>query len=101
MNCRIGQKRTCIHKGCAFEKCTGVACDGFVKKEKKVVSGATHFWVSWKYGYVFGNSAELPVKNSTGTYRYMGYTFDIGWPKKMNTGRLLHKPRFTKDKNRR
>lgn len=33
----------------------------------------------------------LPVKEPKLRYSYIGFTTDIGWPKKMNTGRVLYK----------
>jgi len=33
-----------------------------------------------------------PVTKPKERLKYIGFTEDTGWPKKMNTGRLLHKP---------
>lgn len=51
-----------------------------------------HFWVGNKTGYVFGTSETCPIRKPLDRLKYMGFTEDAGWPKKMNTGRLLHKP---------
>ncbi len=60
--------------------------------------GIYHIWVG-KIGYVWSTEKKCPVKDDIKMgMKYMGYTSDVGWPKKMNTGRLLYK---TTDKVRR
>lgn len=52
-----------------------------------------HFWVGNKSGYVWAMLKSYKLNPKEGErFKYLGYTSDIGWPKKMNTGRLLHKP---------
>lgn len=52
-----------------------------------------HYWVSLQHGYLFSTSKECPLTRiSKVKIKYMGFTSDLGWPKKMNTGRLLCKP---------
>jgi len=51
-----------------------------------------HFWLGNLTGYVFSAKKECPVLNPPDRLKYLGYTYDVGWPKKMNTGRLLQKP---------
>jgi hypothetical protein len=50
-----------------------------------------HIWLGKITGYVFSSNKSEPIKNGE-KLKYMGFTSDIGWPKKMNTGRLIHKP---------
>lgn len=53
-----------------------------------------YFWLGVKTGYIFNTVERCPVvkKRPEETLRYVGFTFDIGWPKRMNTGRILYKP---------
>ena len=51
-----------------------------------------HIWVGNKTGYVFSSSNLAPVRKPKERLKYMGTTTDIGWPKKMSTGRILYKP---------
>jgi len=56
-----------------------------------------HYWVGVKSGYVMASNKDFkPPKRNGERMKYMGYTYDIGWPKKMNTGRILHKPKAKK-----
>ena len=51
-----------------------------------------HYWVGNITGCIFSTSNVCPVKNQKiDRLKYMGYTSDTGWPKKMNTGRILYK----------
>ena len=43
-------------------------------------------------GCVMSTSSKCPVKKPVGKLSYMGFTKDISWPKKLSTGRILHKP---------
>lgn len=50
-----------------------------------------HIWLSIKSGYIFSSSPDRPVKG-TSKVSYVGTTSDLGWPKKLSTGRILYKP---------
>jgi len=53
-----------------------------------------YFWVGNKSGYQWTcdfNSKPKPKKGER--LKYLGYATELGWPKKLNTGRLLYKPR--------
>jgi hypothetical protein len=53
-----------------------------------------YFWVGNKSGYLWTcdfNSKPKPKKGER--LKYLGWTTDFGWPKKLNTGRILHKTR--------
>ena len=51
-----------------------------------------HYWVSKTYGITSSSTNVCPVKHPYGgKIRYLGFTEDVSWPKKLNTGRLLHK----------
>lgn len=51
-----------------------------------------HFWLGNKSGYVWACHKDYKLTPRLGErFKYAGYTYDIGWPKKMSTGRLLHK----------
>lgn len=53
--------------------------------------GVYHIWVG-KIGYVWSTTKVCPVKNSMlQSMKYLGFTSDNGFPKRLNTGRLLHK----------
>ena len=49
-----------------------------------------HYWVSTKFNYVMSSKREIPVTVNRETYKYIGYSSDLGWPKKMHTGRMFH-----------
>lgn len=52
-----------------------------------------HFWVGNKSGYVWALHREYEPGHKLGErMKYLGYTTDTYWPKKLNTGRLLQKP---------
>lgn len=52
-----------------------------------------YFWLGVRTGYVWSCTLNyFPPKKLNERLKYMGFTYDIGWPKKMNTGRLIHKP---------
>lgn len=51
-----------------------------------------YYWVG-KTGYLWSYSKERPTKGvAEHKWAYMGFTTDLIWPKKMNTGRLLQSP---------
>jgi len=53
-----------------------------------------YFWVGNKTGYQWACVRDYRPKCKNGErMKYLGWTTDIGWPKKLNTGRILHKPR--------
>lgn len=63
----------------------------------------TYIWVSHKIGYVTGTSEKCPILEDGGVIgklKYMGYTETVGWPKVMNTGRILHNQYGNKHKNK-
>lgn len=61
-----------------------------------------HFWVGIKSGYKWSSSKDYKLNPLLGErFKYMGYTSDVFWPKKMNTGRLLHKPNSNSRKRQR
>jgi hypothetical protein len=47
-----------------------------------------HIWLN-NEGIISSSDSICPVKKSS-RFKYMGYSHDIGWPKKMNTGRILY-----------
>lgn len=50
-----------------------------------------HFWVGNKSGYLwsyFINAKPKPKKGER--LKYLGFTFDVGFPKTMNTGRIIY-----------
>jgi hypothetical protein len=52
-----------------------------------------HYWISSKHGYLLSSSNYCPAKGTrkkNGKISYIGFTFDEGWPKRMNTGRLYY-----------
>jgi hypothetical protein len=52
-----------------------------------------HYWISYRYGYVLSSSKYCPIKKGKqkrDKVRYIGFTFDESWPKRMNTGRLFY-----------
>ena len=51
-----------------------------------------HYWVGNRSGYVMSTTKECPLKQPSDRLKYMGHTECMGWPKKMSTGRVLHKP---------
>jgi hypothetical protein len=52
-----------------------------------------HIYISKKHGVVITSVKDLMVHPSGDKRKYMGYTFDIGYPKLLNTGRILYEPR--------
>lgn len=50
-----------------------------------------HYWISNKHGYAMSTEKKCPSK--TKGYKYMGFSSDTGWPKKMNTSRRDHEIR--------
>lgn len=52
-----------------------------------------YFWVGNKTGYTWSwNINTVPKPKKGERLKYLGWTTDTGWPKRMNTGRLLKKP---------
>lgn len=50
-----------------------------------------HYWIGNKTGLIMSTSSNCPIKKPKEKLKYMGYTTDYSWPKRMNTGRLLYK----------
>lgn len=48
-----------------------------------------HYWVHKKGYTTTVGTGILNKKERKLKYKYLGYTFDQKWPKKMNTGRLI------------
>lgn len=108
-NCRIGNKAWCDKNGCEFKRNFNKKC--IVTEEIKEVKIATfidvdgskkdvvkerprlYYWVGNKSGYIMASYREYkPYAKKNERLKYMGWTYDSSWPKKMNTGRLLIKP---------
>lgn len=54
-----------------------------------------HIWVGHKLGYCFSSAKKPPIKKGV-RLKYMGSTTDMGWPKKMSTGRVLYKDKHAR-----
>jgi hypothetical protein len=64
-------------------------------KPKQAPKTEYHFWVSSRYGYVWALKKDYQTTIlKIARMKYLGFTNDLGWPKKMNTGRILHKPSY-------
>ena len=49
-----------------------------------------YIWISKRSGLIVSTSNTPPTRKDN-SLKYMGFTYDIlGWPKRMNTGRVLH-----------
>jgi hypothetical protein len=118
--CSIGQQIKCNIFGCQWQKSFGQHCSGrpklepssakiYIKKKKKKravstfsvpknlisanlkepnISNAEHIWIG-KLGVEVRKGKDLKPIDKKAVY--MGYTFSIGYPKKMNTGRIIYK----------
>lgn len=62
------------------------------KKVDYICKEVYHFWVGNKTGYIFSTSKVCPIQRPKERLKYLGFTQDFGWPKKMNTGRILYRP---------
>lgn len=51
-----------------------------------------YFWIGKKTGYAISSTKESPRRKGE-KLKYMGFSSDVGWPKKMNTGRVMYKPK--------
>ena len=51
-----------------------------------------HYWIGNKTGLILSSSKECPILKPIERIKYLGYTEDVTWPKKMNTGRIIYKP---------
>ncbi len=68
-----------------------------------------HYHVNAKFGFVChitysaqerGNTSAKWIKEM-GKFKYMGYVVSVGgWPKKLNTGRVIYKPRYNNKQKR-
>lgn len=59
-----------------------------------------YFWVGNKSGYIWSCVKDYKLNPKQGErFKYLGWTFDSMWPKKLNTGRLLQKPN-PRDRNK-
>lgn len=50
-----------------------------------------HYWLT-KDEFIMSSSKKCPLLKHSKKHRikYIGFTSDIGWPKKMNTGRIFY-----------
>jgi len=102
--CKIGQHEKCKLEGCAFEKAMLINCNTLPEEKPKPViktkprkpfyKNRSYIWVN-KDGFVYSSDKKFPIlKQRKGyEYKYLGWTTSIGWPKKMNTGRVLYEPK--------
>lgn len=63
-----------------------------VLQQAKPVMMKCHYWISNKHGYAMTSDTQNPGTkgNRKGKkFKYMGYSYDSGWPKKMSTGRTI------------
>lgn len=60
-----------------------------------------HYWVNTKVGYVMSSTTTCPVKSEKYKMKYIGFTEDIGWPKRMNTGRVFYKQNVESERKQR
>ena len=52
-----------------------------------------YFWVGNKSGVIWAMRKDYELRPINGErFKYLGWTKDVGYPKKMNTGRVLIKP---------
>ena len=68
----------------------------------QILDNTIHYWAGNQTGLVMASNKEfIPRGQPKERFKYMGFTTDTWWPKKMNTGRLLHKPNYkTRKKNK-
>lgn len=63
-----------------------------------------HFWVGNISGYIISTNSQCPTsinnKVTNERLKYLGYSSDVGFPKKLNTGRLLINPARSKGEKR-
>lgn len=102
--CKIGQHEKCKLEGCAFEKAMLIKCSQLPDEKKKPnktinvkksnTKNCSYIWVC-KDGFIYSGDNRFPLlkKKKGYEYKYLGWTTSIGWPKKMNTGRILHEPK--------
>jgi hypothetical protein len=72
-----------------------------MKKNNHVfVTGSqkAYIWLSSKTGIISTTSEKCPVTN--GSAKCLGYTFEIGYPKRLNTGRIIYKNTNSKKWNK-
>lgn len=59
-----------------------------------------HFWVGNISGYIISSTPQCPTdivnKKTKERLKYLGFSSDVGFPKKLNTGRMLISPHGTK-----
>lgn len=59
-----------------------------------------YFWVGNKSGYIWSSIKDYKLVPIGGErLKYLGFSYEMGWPKKLNTGRVLFKPN-PKDRNK-
>jgi hypothetical protein len=49
-----------------------------------------HIWISKSQGIISSTSYSKQAEVKSSEWKYMGYTTDTVYPKKMNTGRILY-----------
>lgn len=52
-----------------------------------------YIWVGKKHGVIISSSSKCPLNYGRKKISYLGFTEDCGYPKKLNTGRILYKPK--------
>ena len=52
-----------------------------------------HIWISQRRGVLIRMSKKKSPSAHGDRLKYMGWTNNAGWPKKLNTGRILHYPK--------
>lgn len=58
---------------------------------KPIVPTRQHIWLGNITGLIISYSERFTaIKIKEERYKYMGYTDSVGYPKVMNTGRVLH-----------
>lgn len=61
-----------------------------------------HYWAGNQTGLVMSSTKDFKPRGQLNErFKYIGFTNDMWWPKKMNTGRLLHRSNTkTRKKNK-
>lgn len=88
MTCRIGQITGSCAIVCQWQRANGgQACN--VKRSNNKPKAEFHYWVS-KRGLTW-TASRLNKPAGDEKIKYLGFTTDDNWPKKLNTGRVIHK----------
>lgn len=68
-----------------------------IKASKIKTTNVYHFWIGTHEGVIMSTSNKCPLLKHASKMKYMGTSSDIGYPKKLSTGRMLHE---SNDKSR-